>query len=169
MQWDYRKRFPQRRSSSASVAVKQPSAQTFAAFDGASRVADFVARINQQVFQAAMILFLVPIQFESGFPRCLPFPLRHGVNRHFPSGRIRPYWSLTLCRYWPERLECGRIPSSHSKYCLSITDESTALAAGTEPLTRQRMERWIPQCQPPVRLLPHFTDQHRRLDAIGGE
>ena len=53
------------RSGCGAVVVPKQSAESFAAFfDGAGVVADFVARINQQVFQPLMISFLVIMRFE---------------------------------------------------------------------------------------------------------
>ena len=46
-------------SGSSSVVVPQESTEPFTAFDVASRVADIISGIDQQVFQSLMISFLV--------------------------------------------------------------------------------------------------------------
>ena len=52
------------------MVVAEQSSQTFAAFDVAGRVADFVTGIDQPVFQTLMIAFLVIVRREFG--KCLP-------------------------------------------------------------------------------------------------
>ena len=66
------------RSGGSSVVVSKQSTRTFAAFDAARRVPDFVSRIDQQVFHALMISLLV----------IMPFAFRV-----FPT-----VWSLTVCQ-----------------------------------------------------------------------
>ena len=53
-------------SGSSSVVVPQESTEPFTAFDVASRVADIISGIDQQVFQSLMISFLVVMRFEFG-------------------------------------------------------------------------------------------------------
>ena len=61
--------FVHRRSRGSSMVVAEQSAETFAAFDAADRITDFVTGIDQPVFQTLMITFLVRVRREFG--KCL--------------------------------------------------------------------------------------------------